>query len=201
MVLDETRNEILGLVSKNNIFSSVITARPSTLPNGLKSEKSQPIFPEAELALKCLKLEQLPYVGFGSLEYLGKETNGTGDQFVKPSPVHAMTSILLSTGMDIIKALRLSYNYFYKDQHTELVDYLSRFDQPINVFIFEDSIIGIQSLENACERLEKNDFEIHMVAYGISTEQNKIEALINENAIIFPTINEAFSACVDAMEI
>jgi len=40
-----------------------------------------------------------------------------------------------------------------------------------------------------------------MIAYGISTEQNKIEALIKENAIIFPTINEAFSACVDAIEI
>jgi hypothetical protein len=40
-----------------------------------------------------------------------------------------------------------------------------------------------------------------MVSYGISSEQNKIEALIKENAIIFPTINEAFSAYVDAIEI
>jgi hypothetical protein len=40
-----------------------------------------------------------------------------------------------------------------------------------------------------------------MIAYGISTKQNKKEALMTENAIIFPTIIEAFSACVDAIEI
>lgn len=201
MILDETRNEILRLGSNNNFFSSVITARPSTFPNGLTSKGSQLIFPEAELALKCLKLEKIPCVGFGVLEYLGKEMNGAGDQFVKPSPVHAMTAILLSSGVEIIDALRLSYDYFFNDQHSELVDYLSRFGQPLNLCIFEDSIIGIQSLKLSYERLKKDGFEINMIAYGISTEQNKIEALIKENALIFPTINEAFSACVDAMEI
>jgi hypothetical protein len=201
MVLDETRHKILRISSKNNVFPSVITARPSSFPNGFKTEESQLDFPEAELALKCLKLEQIPCVGFGAMEYLGKEKVGTGDQFVKPSPIHAMTAILLSSGMEIIDALRLSYDYFFNDYHTEMVEYLSRFAQPFYVCIFEDSIIGIQSLEIACESLKNENFEIDMIAYGISTERNKIEALLNENAIIFPTINEAFSACVDDMKI
>jgi len=201
LVLDEIRDEIIRLHSEKNVFPSIITARPSTFTNELYSEKSQLNFPEAELALRCLELEQIPCVGFGALEYLGKEKNCSGDQFVKPSPVHAMTAILLSSGMDINDALKLSFDYFFNDQHKGIVDYLSQITAPINVCIFEDSTIGIQSLVTVCEQLTKDGLELNMDAYGISTKQNKIEALINENAIIFPTINEAFSACVDAMKI
>jgi len=199
LILDEIRNKILSLNSKENIFPSVITARPSSFPNGRNLENFQLNFPEAELALKCLKLEQIPCVGFGALEYLGREKNGSGDQFVKPSPVHAMTAILLSSGMNIVDALRSSYDYIFNERHKQIVDYLSRFISPINMFIFEDSIIGIQSLATVCEHLTNDGLPINMIAYGISTQQNKIEALIKENAIIFPTINEAFSACVDVL--
>ncbi len=201
MLLDEIRNEILRLGSEKSIFPSIITARPSSFPNGVKSEKSQLNFPEAELALKCMKLEQIPCVGFGALEFLGIEKNGCGDHFVKPSPVHAMTAILLSSGVEIIDALRLSYDYFYNDLHAEIVDHLSRFIAPINVCIFEDSVIGIQSLETVAKRLTNDGLTINMFVYGVATNKNKIEALMKENAIIFPTINEAFSACVDLLEI
>ncbi len=201
LVLDDIRNKISRLYLRKNIFPSVITARPSSFPIGINFEKSHLNFPEAELALKCLKLEQIPYVGFGALEYLGKEKHASGDQFVKPSPVHAMLAILLSSGVDINDALRLSYDYFFNDHHQEIVSYLSRFTVPINVSIFEDSIIGIQSLAIVSENLKKDGIEINMFAYGISTKLNKIDALIKENAIIFPTINEAFSACVKALKI
>jgi hypothetical protein len=201
MLHDEVRNEILRLGAEKSIFSSIITARPSSFPNRAKSEKSQLNFPEAELALKCIKLEQIPCVGFGALEYLGKEKNGCGDQFVKPSPVHAMTAILFSSGVEIIDALRLSYDYFYNDQHEEIVNYLSWFTAPINVCIFEDSTIGIQSLETVATNLINDGLMINMLVYGIATNKNKIKALRNENAIIFPTINEAFSDCVEYLEI
>jgi len=36
-----------------------------------------------------------------------------------------------------------------------------------------------------------------MHAFGISDQPNKINALKNENAVIFPTLNEAFSSSVD----
>lgn len=199
LLLDEVRNKISNLNSKGNIFPSVITARPSSFPNGHTLENSQLNFPEAELALKCLKLEHIPCVGFGALEFLGKEKDGSGDQFVKPSPVHAMTAILISSGMDIVDALRLSYDYIFNERHKQIVDYLSGFTPPINVRIFEDSIIGIQSLATVCEQLTNNGLPINMIAYGISTQQIKIDALIKENAIIYPTINEAFSACVDIL--
>lgn len=198
LILDEIRNQISNLLSKKFVFPSVITARPSTFPNGICSEKSQLNFPEAELALKCLKLEQIPCVGFGALEFLGKEKNASGDQFVKPSPVHTLAAILLSSGLDINDALRLSYDYFFNNKHKAIVDYLSRFTSPINVCIFEDSTIGIQSVAIVCENLTNDGLEMNRFAYGISNQKNKIDALIKENAIIFPTINEAFSACVDA---
>lgn len=201
MLLDEVRNKILRLGAEKSNFPSIITARPSSFPNGVKSEKSQLNFPEAELALKCMKMEQIPCVGFGALEYLGKDKNGCGDQFVKPSPVHAMTAILFSSGIEIIDALRLSYDYFYNDQHEEIVNYLSRFTAPINVCIFEDSTIGIQSLKTVATNLINDGLAINMLVYGIATNKNKIKALRNENAIIFPTINEAFSACVDYLKI
>ncbi|MBW6474502.1 MAG: hypothetical protein K0B14_15355 [Anaerolineaceae bacterium] len=201
LVNDEIRNKIIRLHSEKNIFPSVITARPSSFSNSKISEKSHLYYPEAELALKCLQLEQIPCVGYGALEYLGKEKNSSGDQFVKPSPVHAMTAILLSSGLDINDALKWSYDYFYNNRHKEIVDYLSRFPAPINMCIFEDSTIGIQSLETVSKNLINDGLTIDMLVYGIAKNKNKIDALMNENAFIFPTINEAFSACVDFLKI
>ncbi len=201
LISPENKNKILTFTTKRNVFQAIITARPSAYPAGVPLEKSQLNFPEAELALKCLELDQIKCIGFGALEYLGKLNNQSGDQFVKPSAIHAMTALLNSSGFGIKEGLDLSYRYIEQEQHDEAVNHFSRFEPPINMCIFEDSSIGIQSLASVCEFLRSDGLEINMLAYGISTKQNKINALKKENAIIFPTINEAFSACVDFLKI
>ena len=187
--------------SKNIIFPAIITARPSSFPIGASKHPSQLNFPEAELALKCLGLENIPCVGFGALEYLGITKKQSGDKFVKPSPVHALAAILCSLGMDLRDALNSSYAYIVLGRHTEIVNYFFQLNSPINIFIFEDTPIGLQSLKKLCRLLESDGLEVKMYPFGISTNQNKITTLKNENAIIFPTINEAFSACVDLLNI
>lgn len=197
----ENVNKISSFTVNGNILPAIITARPSAFPNGVPSEKSQLNFPEAELALSCLNLEQIPCVGFGAFEYLGIHKNKNGDQFVKPSPIHALTAILHSSGLDLRESLECAYDYVFLKDHFRIVKYLSEFTAPINVCIFEDSAIGIQSLSKSCELLRRDGLEINMIAYGIATSENKKAALKKENAIIFPTINEAFSAHIDLLKI
>lgn len=201
LIKPENVDKIRSFAAKSNVFQAVITARPSAFPAGVPLKKSQLNFPEAELALKCLELDQIKCIGFGALEYLGELNNQSGDQFVKPSPIHAMTALLVSSGVEVTDALNFSYKYIKQKQHVEVVNHFSRFESPINLCIFEDSTIGIQSLARVCESLRSDGLEIKLLAYGISTNQNKIDALKKENAIIFPTINEAFSACVDFLKI
>lgn len=201
LLSEENRKRIKNLHANKSIFPAIITARPSAFPKGVRSDKSQLNFPEAELALNCLGLDQIPCVGFGAFEYLGMTKNHNGDKYVKPSPVHALTTVLHSSGLDLRESLELAYNYVVLDQRTVVINYFSRFKSPLKLCIFEDSTIGIQSLTRCCEMLRMDGLEINMLAYGISTKKNKQNALKKENAIIFPTVNEAFSACIDLLKI
>lgn len=197
LIQEKYKNELVRLTSSKNFFSVAITARPSLYP-ATKNHKNFGLnFPEAELALQCLKLEEFPCVGFGAMEYLGLQKKSSGEHFVKPAPMHALVAILTASGMDVEEALNLSHEYIFTKRTDEVINYFSNFIKPIQACIFEDSIIGIQSLNRICELLRNDGIYISSKAYGIAKELNKINALKKENAIIYPTINEAFSSCVD----
>ncbi len=191
------RQSILEMCQKNNMYPGIITARPSLFPGEHQKIENRISFPEAEFALQCLQLEQVPFIGFGPLEFLGIQKNTGGDSFVKPSSLHALVALLVSSGLTMHNALLLSFDFLYNQHFKEMKNYFSKFETPIHATIFEDSTIGIQSLRSVCEKLSKIGINIEMHAFGISDQPNKINALKNENAVIFPTLNEAFSSSVD----
>ena len=190
----ETINKFFTEVEK---YQVAITARPSGSRIQTAENFSTQYYPETELAMNLLGMDELPFIGYGALDAFGRMMNKSGDTFVKPSAFHALSSILHATGFEVLEAFNLTYDYLYRNEKVQLLDFLRNFQESIQVFIFEDSIIGIQSLKSVCEELTKDGIKIHFTAYGISENQNKKLALERENAIIYPTINEAFSHCVE----
>gem|GEM_PF-3044928 len=190
-------NEIEKLRGGNQVFTAVITARPSRYPDGKKPGELGISFPEAELALQCVGLNETPVVGFGAMNYLAELTGGREVDFIKPSPLHALSAMLVGGGLDLQKALYSAYDYLFNQQKEEVLLFFKNLRKPIHVFVFEDSTIGIQSLRKACQALRLDGLEITDNAFGISSNNRKTNALKKENAIIFPTINEAFSRFIE----
>jgi hypothetical protein len=197
LINNETHKMIKDYARKDDFYISMMTARPSKNPGHEETIDVMSCFPEAELAMQCLNMDDLACVGFGAMQYIGKLKGLSGDNFVKPSPVHAMTAILHAGGINISEALLDAYEYLFNIKRNKVLEFFHKLSSPIEIFIFEDSIIGIQSLLKVHDALKSDGINIKFTAFGISTEINKIKALEKENASIFPTINEAFSTCVE----
>lgn len=197
LINQENLEIIKKLEKKINIYPVVITARPSGSCFSTNDNSEHLYYPEAELAMKLLDLEGLPFIGYGALDAYGRKLYKNGDSFVKPSAFHALSSILYSTGFSVSNSFDLAFDYLYKNEKATVVNFFRKLDNPIHVTIFEDSIIGIQSVKAVCESLTRDGIEITFNAYGITENREKKIALEKENAIIFPTINEAFSNCVE----
>lgn len=196
IINDFYRSKFQKVYDERKILSSFITARPSLHSAGFQTSNLNNTglyFPEAELALDLLGFQEVPVVGFGPLEFVGRSLGVSGNQLVKPSPVHALTAIMTAAGFHKEEAALTAYNYFVKKINTPVIDFFSQFDYPIEISIFEDSIIGIRSLKLACDQLINDGVEIIPSCFGISEQPEKRKALENENAFIYPTINEAFS--------
>ncbi len=191
-ILDELKEKLL-------IFPSIITARPSLHPDGDELTNSGNYFPEAELALKRLKMVDFPYIGYGALQSLASIRGGSGDNYVKPIPLHALAAILSSGGVDLLDSLNIAYDYLFNHQKDQVNKFFSNLVKPINISIFEDSAIGIKSLRTSCEKLISDGIEINLSVYGIAENELKKASLKKENAFIFPSINEAFSHYVSTI--
>jgi hypothetical protein len=197
LINNETHQRIVSISTIENVFMSAITARPSNNPDGQLKTDKKAYFPEAELGLECLSLGEIPCVGYGAMQYLGITKGMLADSFVKPSPVHALAAILHSGGINLTEALNDAYDYLFNIKKNKVLEFFNKHSFPIEIFIFEDSIIGIQSLSKVHDALKSDGINFKFTAFGISNVSNKIMALKKENASIFPTINEAFSTCVE----
>jgi hypothetical protein len=192
------KQKVEQLIENQQIFSAAMTARPSINPFKPKNNPSDYFSPEAELAIKCIGLNQLSMIGFGALQAIGTAVNRTGDNFLKPSPVHAFIALQAALGGSMKTIYRLTLDYICYLENPErissqLESFLGTLRPSIHLFVFEDSSIGIRSVWNLVETFKKLDIEADVQAFGISTHPAKIKALKNENARIFSDINQALS--------
>lgn len=183
--------KILELCKTEEIYCAAMTARPSGYPDGCVNH--QIYFPEAELGLRTAALEHIPVIGYGSMVYLAKCFGETGDFYLKPSPIHALSAVLASRGRSIRESVKIAYSILKDGEiamvHRELLDGL--FPKGSTIHIFEDSAIGIRSVTRLTKWLNSVGYEVDCKLYGISEDQHKISALKKENAAIYANINAA----------
>ncbi len=73
-------------------MAAIFTSRPSQALPGVFST------PEAEMGAALVGLENLPIIGLGSLLWLSQRRQAGPQAFVKPSPVHVLSALLLALG-------------------------------------------------------------------------------------------------------
>lgn len=187
----EWRAPLIAEHAAQRLYYAAITARPSLPPRGIVPPLGFP--PEAELALACIGLPQMPLIGYGRLQYLAQQVGGEAEQFLKPSPVQALAAILAALGEPENRAL---FDALTIEREKRLNHRLAAFGD-YEIVVFEDSPGGIRAGLQATARLRDLGVAAHFTGYGITTNPDKLRVLENLGARVFPSINEALRDALD----
>jgi hypothetical protein len=185
-----SRNRLMKLISENSIRCSAMTARPTSVSE--TNKKNGFYFPEGELGLKTVGLEQIPVIGLGSLTYLADMVGHTAVYYLKPSPIHALAAILAAVGYSDVDSVIFAHEIFNESKQPKNQDRLKElFSGDVEISIFEDSTNGIRSVKNLSTWLENVGYPVNVHLYGITQNSHKAEALKKENAALYKDINAA----------
>jgi hypothetical protein len=143
--------------------------------------------PEAEIGAQSVGLESLPVVGLGGLFWLSAQCGCDPDSFRKPSPVHALAALRVAMSGDIRDALEAAAALVLDGRPEGAWDDLSGAE----VYIFEDTVGGMQSGLAARELLERHGVQVELSLFGITDSEAKRHALEAMGATVAPSLPAA----------
>jgi hypothetical protein len=159
----------------------IFTLRPSQPPPGIFCT------PEAEIGAALCGLKQLPIAGLGGILWLAECRRLAPEHFGKPSPVHALTALRQALGDSLESALQAAAGLALDH---EIDDTWEALDQA-QVYIFEDTVRGLTSLQSARDALHHKNIDLKVSAFGITANPSKRAALESAGAAVYPTLLEA----------
>ena len=163
---------------------AILTNRPSRAPQGYFCT------PEAEIGAHLVGFESLPIAGFGGLSWLSHSRRQGQEDYIKPSPVHALTALRLALGDTQEEALRTAASLAIDNQKNPSWQQL----QDAQVTVFEDTTGGLESVIAASDCLQTAGVHLETHLFGISTNQQKRISLESTRAYICPTLSTALKA-------
>jgi hypothetical protein len=188
----KNRDLILNLCARGSIAAAMYTSRPCwprTLPGRVEDYS-----PEAELALDLVGLKDIPLIGAGHTAWLAARHNRRPEQFIKPSPVHALAAIGMSLGGPERAALDAALLVTEKQKLLAPLDALE--ERKVEIHIFEDSTVGILGVRDAANHLLKSGVMPVVKEWGIATNPEKHQALEDIGVPVFDDINQALDAAI-----
>lgn len=188
----DLRDKLLQEWYQKKLHICMMTARPS-LPAREIEDTSQLYFPEGEAALELLGFSALPMIGLGRLIHLVKDSQIEVDSLIKPAPFQALSAIYAAWFRQEWRALQESLQFYQFPDCLEKINLPTEFE----VHVFEDSFVGIKSCQNAVGLLNSAGLKVTCQAWGIAQQAEKIEALRNVGAEIYPNINLAIQKALN----
>ena len=144
--------------------------------------------PEAEIGAELVGLTEAPIIGSGDLGWLALEKGQRIDAFLKPSPIHALSALLVATGAEKSMAMEAAYSLTHGGSAEAFVwEELAG----CRVFAFEDSAKGLRSAGQAQEKLSEIQVPIELDLIGVSQHPAKRRELEAVDARVFPDVNQA----------
>ncbi len=197
LLSDAARNDLASLRARGAACVAAATARYS-LPPVKAAEEHQLYSPEAELAMALIGFNDVPLIGYGSLNYLAEQFGHSGERLLKPVPVQALAAIGAACGNSTWDALRWAYQLVAgREYFTDLPKMRGDFHLPVvlpdalEIHIFEDSPIGIQACIDGAEILNQMGHVTDLFAWGITNHPAKADALERVGAKVFADVNLA----------
>jgi len=160
-------NQLLDWLDQEGHRAVVFTNRPSKPPPGYFDT------PEAELGLSVVGLESLPLIGRGGLAWVAERRGLEPEIFLKPSPVHVLAALCCAMGFSREEALNRAVSLVVDQKMDEKCKSFSGAE----VYVFEDSIKGFRSAQQAADIFSHLGvtFQLHLI--GVSDSEEKQHAL------------------------
>lgn len=181
---DGNYNRLLEKVHSAEVGACLMTARPTYPPKELPMAKIG-FSPEGEIAVKLLKMEWLPLIGYGRLTVIARQNGIIPEKILKPSPFQALASILAAAFGKEYDSLTLAWEMLYETGN------FNGLPNALEIHVFEDSYAGLRSCISAADILRQKGLEIDLHLWGISTHPGKMDALREAGARIEPDVNAA----------
>jgi phosphoglycolate phosphatase-like HAD superfamily hydrolase len=177
--------------------SCIFTARPSLPPghrfaNGSGNSEAliPPVHPpEAEIGLKLLRLEHLPMIALGHVQWLADQHRERVYDLTKPGPVQALAAMLAACGIEEQQALRAAYRLWKHGVYDPL--YQGLHNQ--HVYVFEDNAGGVRACHTAASLLGTQGIQVTIHGMGIAVAEAKRMALLPVCDAVYPSVNEALA--------
>lgn len=156
---------------------SAFTARPSGPPVEV-TESIVGYAPEAELALELVKLNDIPLIAFGKLEYLASQHGLDPAALIKPSPIQALAGVLAAWTKEEWPALQAANAW---REMGKINGAFKQLPGEFELMVVEDTMGGIRSTRAAGEILQSAGFKVTVRAIGL-TSGSSAKALAFEQA-------------------
>ena len=156
---------IRAKLRQTNIQLAALTARPSAPPRKVNVSHLG-YAPEAELALELVGLADIPLIGFGKLEYLASQRGLDAGALLKPSPVHALAATAAALAGDEWSALQSAGDWY---QTGQLKGVFADLPHAFELFVVEDTLSGIRSVQAAGEIFRQAGFDVTVHALGLTS--------------------------------
>ena len=198
LISDHYRQLLPEISKQAAVYPVVMTYRPTRMP-AFAGEKGSAYFvntPEGECALKLFGWDdgKMKIIGLGSLCYEEEKLGLRREFYSKPHPFHAIASILYALSGNEEEALDMAALLCAEEpspQNNPAQKNLNA-DETLTAAVFEDSDLGIQSVENAVELLRKWGMSVEPVLCGIRTIPEKDALLEKTGAKLYANVNDAF---------
>jgi hypothetical protein len=159
---------------------AIMTNRPSSGPQEFSGS------PEAEMGAEVVQLSGVPLIGYGEIAWLAEYHQSTPGILQKPHSAHALAAILGSISIE--KELCLTYSVM---DPARWPDEIIRMLQGSVVTVFEDTPVGLLSVQSAGQVLNRAGIEVSTRLVGIGADEIKRKSLEIHGAQVFSDINLA----------
>jgi hypothetical protein len=161
--------------------AAIFTSRPSQPLPGVFST------PEAEMGAALVGLEDLPIIGLGSLLWLSQQRQAGAQAFVKPSPVHVLSALLLALAYPPQTCLQEAAALALDSTASRIWGDL----EETEIAVFDDSPAGLGSALSARDCLASAGISVKMELFGIAGDSQKVAALQRLGAKTCPDLTAA----------
>lgn len=199
-VKEETLAILSAFFRKNDTGMAIYTARPSLPPYDLTGEElatlnTREFPPEGDMVKDLVGLpEHMPLISGGRMSWLAIRDGLHPGVYIKPSPVHGLSTIAAAYLKEEKKALLAASALWNKGIMDEPFNQLIEMD--ISLIVFEDSPVGLYAMNKAVEYLEEKGASIQFTRIGITKAPEKRARLQEVADVIYDDINEAVRSVI-----
>ena len=192
-----TRARLLDWAAQPGHGVAIYTARPSRPPADLPPDEpvGEPPAgypPEAELAAELVGLAgRVPLIGQGRVGWLAWRHGRAAADYIKPSPVQALSAIAAAVSGVETESLRAAVHLVERGELSGPLTALR--EGPVHIVIYEDSAGGIRAVQGAVALLQRAGVSASLRGIGVSPQPDKRAALAAVADHLVDDVNEGLA--------